>query len=188
MNRILLLWLSVLSLVSYSCVGQNAKTAPISNHQSEMKDSTRLLKEIRLEYQRINSATLTPQNYTWETDTTCDAPPMAGLVTYFREGNQLVKILNDGAEDHGEWKEEYYFKAGKLFFVFQHNTYGGAANPTEFKYESRYYFNDGLLIKKIESSEQAKTDEEGIDRLVKEAYLLYKAKGSQEISRIFSCN
>lgn len=200
--KIAFLSLSLMVLASWSCSGnhrapnvpQPATEEPkkdmpkVAEMPPEQQDSTRIIKEIKAAYQRINAAALTKKSFEWESDTLCEAPPMGGTVTYFYEGDKLVKVFNDGGEDHGEWKEEYYFKDGALFFIYQKNAYGGAANPTEVKYENRYYFDKDRLVSKIESIEDGKNDADGLSRLKQTAYRLSRAKDAKEISKVLSCD
>ncbi|MCH5600271.1 hypothetical protein [Niabella ginsengisoli] len=105
----------------------------------------------------------------------------------FYSNDAIVKVLNVGAEDHGSWKEEYYFDNGDLIFIYQNNTYGGAVNPDEFSYQNRYYLHKGRLLKSIESNKDMHLNESDIKELAKTAFKLLKAKNSSEMARIFSC-
>ncbi|MGN7784378.1 hypothetical protein ACTJIJ_07620 [Niabella sp. 22666] len=153
-----------------------------------VSDTTSIIKHIKEVYANINKEQLTQKSFEWEADTTCEAPPMGGTLTYFYRGNELVKMLNAGGEDHGSWKEEYYFDKHQLVFIYQNNTYGGAANPDETSYQNRYYFSNNQLIKKIESDSGVQLDANAIGDLSKTIYRLKEAGNSAAISRILSCN
>lgn len=146
-----------------------------------------LIRAVREEYQRINQAKLVKKELRWETDTSCEAPPMGGTVTFFYENNNLVKILNDGGEDHGTWKEAYYFRGGKLFFVYENNAYGGAADPEAMKYQTRYYIDSDQVFNVIASSKENLKDKEAQARMIRDIYRLSTAKDSRTISRLMSC-
>lgn len=152
------------------------------------EDTARLVAAVRMEFERINKAELTSRKYNWESPADCEPPYMGGTATYFYDRGTLVKIHNHGAEDHGEWKEDYYFKNGQLIFIYLDNAYGGAANPTEYKYQSRYYFNRDSLIKKLEPADREQgLDAGAIRELIRTAGRLYRAKDRGEISRILTC-
>lgn len=151
-------------------------------------DTVPIIQHIKEVYTAINKEQLTQKPVEWEADTTCEAPPMGGTLTYFYRGNELVKMLNAGGEDHGSWKEEYYFDKNQLVFIYQNNTYGGAANPDEVRYQNRYYFYNNQLVKKIESDSGVQLDSNAIRELSNTVYRLREAGNSAAISRILSCN
>ncbi len=155
---------------------------------TQVSDTTSIIEHIKEVYAAINKEKLTQKSFEWEADTTCEAPPMGGTLTYFYRGNELVKMLNTGGEDHGSWKEEYYFDNHQMVFIYQNNTYGGAANPDEASYQNRYYFSNNQLIKKIESDSGVQLDANAIGDLSKTIYRLKEAGNSAAISRILSCN
>lgn len=142
------------------------------------------IRKIRAEYEQINKSTLTRKAVRWSSPDSCQPAYMEGTVTYFYKNAQLVKIYSEGGEDHGEWKEEFYFRDGKLFFVYQNNAYGGAANPVEVKYQNRYYFDEGKLIWKIQSKGAPDTE---VAQLMKLAARLAATTGKAEVSRIMGC-
>ncbi len=157
----------------------------VSTPASDTVSVTEHIKEV---YASINREKLIQKSFEWEADTTCEAPPMGGTLTYFYRGSEIVKILNVGGEDHGFWKEEYYFDNNQLVFVYQNNTYGGAANPDEMSYQNRYYFSDNQLVKKIESNSDVELDSNALQDLVQTTYRLRDAGNSAAIARIFSCH
>jgi len=141
---------------------------------------------IKASYKKINESKLKVNSIAWDNEKLSDCPPvMGGTAIFYSLNNKVVKVVNNGGEDHGEWKEEYYFSNGKLFFIYQNNAYGGAANPTEYKYQNRYYIDGDKVIKAIESKDKA--NEETIAGLIQTAYRLHKAKTKEEIARIMSC-
>ncbi|WP_114790001.1 hypothetical protein U0035_11825 [Niabella yanshanensis] len=155
---------------------------------TQASDTAAIIQHIKEVYTNINKEQLTQKSFEWEADTTCEAPPMGGTLTYFYRGNELVKMWNAGGEDHGSWKEEYYFDEDQLVFIYQNNTYGGAANPDEVSYQNRYYFYNNQLIKKIEGESGAQLSTSSVHDLSKTIYRLKQAGNSAAISRILSCN
>lgn len=166
-----------------------ATTDSLAAHiNAPASDTAGIIQHIKALYTTINNEKLTQKSFEWEADTTCEAPPMGGTFTYFYNGNELVKMLNAGGEDHGSWKEEYYFNKNQLVFIYQNNTYGGAANPDEASYQNRYYFSNNQLVKKIESNSGVQLDTHAIRDLVQTISRLKNAGNSAAIARILSCN
>ncbi|MCF3111009.1 hypothetical protein LL912_19640 [Niabella sp. CC-SYL272] len=152
------------------------------------EDTARLVAGIRSEFERIHKAPLTSRQFSWRSPEKCEPPYQEGTTTYYYDHGKLVKIHNHGVEDHGEWKEDYYFRDGALIFIYLDNAYGGAANPTAYKYQCRYYFNSNHLIKKLESANpEYHLEQDRIDNMVRTAGRLYSATDSITISRILTC-
>ncbi|MCD2423978.1 hypothetical protein LQ567_14465 [Niabella pedocola] len=153
-----------------------------------VEDTARMVAGIRSEFERINKAPLISRQFNWRSPEKCEPPYQEGTATYYYDHEKLVKIHNHGAEDHGEWKEDYYFRNGELIFMYLDNAYGGAANPTEYKYQCRYYFNGHRLIKKLESANpEYHLAQDRIDHMARIAGRLYSATDSTAISRILTC-
>lgn len=169
----LLLALLFPALLSYSYAQTATATAPEA-----------LVQQIRADYAQINKAVLTKKTVHWITPDSCQPGYMEGTITYCYKNNQLVKIYSEGGEDHGEWKEEFYFREGKLFFIYQNNAYGGAEHPVAIKYQNRYYFDQGKLIRKIQSKGAPDSNEE---QLVKLAGRLYVTTDKAAVARIMGC-
>jgi len=189
-----ILWVPVLMAAGLGCTSAPQPPATVkadtlaADNSVPASDTARAIQHIKEVYATINKEKLTQKSLKWETDTTCEAPPMSGTLTYFYRGNEIVKMLNAGGEDHGSWKEEYYFDNGQLVFVYQNNTYGGAANPDEFNYQSRYYFAGGQPVRKTASDNTMQLSDEALHELVKTITRLKKADGNAAIARIFSCD
>lgn len=161
-----------------------------NNALAQSTGSDAMLQQIRTEYARINKAKLTAKTIKWESPEDCQPPYQGGSVTYYSEKGKLVKIYSEGGEDHGEWKEEYYFKDGKLFFIYQNNAYGGAADPTANKIQNRHYIHNDAVLKSIETSsvkDAEKMGPEELARLLKTANALKAATGKDQVAKILSC-
>ena len=120
------------------------------------------LSPIKENFKRINSI----ENKNWSSIKSkfLEGSTEGGEVTYYRWKNNLEKI---SAKQYGETYQvltEYYLLSGKLSFVYQkalkYNLPIYMNNPDEnskevfdYKkskiYESRYYFENGILIKQI---------------------------------------
>ena len=143
-----------------------------------------IIDTIRAEYRRINEASLTQKTVDWKAKTDEGlAVGASGQVVYFFENNKLVKIYSSGGEDHGEWKEEFYYdNTGKPFFVYRNNAYGGAMNPTEIKVQTRVYLKGGKIVKSLTTNTNY-DDEQSMRDLVKLGERLYKTRTEAEILR-----
>ncbi len=155
------------------------------------QDTDKEIQQIRKEYQRINKAKLTSKTIKWENDIeACLPPEMSGSVTYFYEKNKLVKIYSEGGEDSGEWKEEYYFKNGVLFFIYQNNAWGGTEQPTFYKVQRRIYIRNNKAFNTLEtvsSKDINKATNEEINGYIKIANALSKTSDKKEVTIILSC-
>lgn len=113
-----------------------------------------LIPQIRKEYLNINAnkfmqkKTLRNKDYLGY-----EADGGSSLTGYFKKG-KLVKIVSWAGISHGIHIDEYYFKDGKLIFVykkFNSFPYDAQKNRINMKkttttFEGRYYFNDDKLI------------------------------------------
>jgi hypothetical protein len=141
-----------------------------------------VITQIRREYQQIQSdRTLTRKEIAYETPPDAvNMPPMGGTLTLFFRNGQVVKVLDDGGEDHGVWKEEYYYRpGGELFFIYANNAYGGAANPTEMQYQLRLYLHGGRVYKTL-TTQSADNTLDTSDYLRK-ANAFYKARTAADV-------
>lgn len=150
-------------------------------------DEDPVIATIRREYRRIQAAALMKKEVEYKANPGGEAAAVgvAGRVTWFYDGDELVKILDEGSEDHGEWKEEYYFEDGKLFFIYNNNAYGGAMNPTENKYQTRLYINDGKIYRQLTTRSFALDDGEK-KRLLQRAQRLYNARTAKDVADMYN--
>lgn len=146
------------------------------------------VQKIRKEYQRINKTKLTAKTINWINE---DCPPYSeGKVTFYYENNKLVKIFSQGGEDHGEWKEEYYFKDGNLFFVYRNNKWGSVEKPDYYQMKLRLYVRDNEVIKKLQTSpvkDLEAMSEDEIKGIIKTANALKNATTKNQIVEILFC-
>lgn len=156
---------------------------------AQTSDAETSVRQIRKEYQRINKAKLTTRTINWINEE-CQ-PYSEGKVTFYYENSKLVKIFSEGGEDHGEWKEEYYFKDGSLFFIYQNNAWGGAGTPTYYKLQRRIYIKEGKAFKTLETSsakDLEKADGKEIERYILIANSLKITVTKEQVVEILFCN
>lgn len=144
-----------------------------------------VISQIRREYQQIQSdPTLTRKDIRYETPPDAvNMPPMGGTLTLFFRNGQVVKVLDDGGEDHGIWKEEYYYRAdGQPFFIYANNAYGGAANPTEMKYQARLYLHQGRVYQLLTAGSAQQIDTNGY---LRKAKIFYTARTPADVLTVY---
>lgn len=181
------------SLMIFSCQENISMDNIVSVSTSDINvikdaDTNAIIKSIQADYGHINEAVLSKKTLHWATPDSCQPPYMEGDVTFFMKTGKLVKIYSEGAGEHSEWKEEFYFRDDKLFFIYQNNAYGGAANPTFFKYQNRYYIDNDAVIKKIESPQDAMPADDDVQRLIRLAYRLQGVTDSRSLAQVMACD
>ena len=102
--------------------------------------------EIRSEYQRINNLSTKASQHV----VTCD---VKDTINYFTDNGEVVKVaINFGFIGDGISSHEYYYRNGKLIFVFKVSySYGPASG--ESKFEERYYVKNDSTIRYIRNLE-----------------------------------
>lgn len=125
--------------------------------------------EIRAETKRINSLPLTNKTFKWE----ADACANDGIINYFLNHNQIVKVVEDGSIGDGGWTTEYYYKDDK--FIFSYEIFiGGPASGPEKTTEFRTYVKDDLIIRTMENKTITNPDKKVLTNSSKE-YKILKA-------------
>ncbi|RYD53123.1 MAG: hypothetical protein EOP52_02995 [Sphingobacteriales bacterium] len=173
--------------VAQATGAETTVTASVDSGSSALPDTAdAVVAQIRKEYQSIQSdPTLTRKAISYETPPDAvNMPPMGGTLTLFFRNGQVVKVLDDGGEDHGVWKEEYYYRpGGELFFIYADNAYGGAANPTEIKYQLRLYLHEGRVYKTLTT--QSADNALDTDDYLRKAKAFYNARTAADILAVY---
>jgi hypothetical protein len=124
------------------------------NLKASAQDSTEArISAIRAEYQKTNSMTLKKVRF----EATGESSEGADAARYYA-GDSLRKIVADYAGHMGHQTSEYYFSAGKLFFVYTVDYYydGYMTGRIKRKEENRYYFHNGRLIRWLDEKGKIK--------------------------------
>ncbi|CAM3744557.1 hypothetical protein MUGA111182_06700 [Mucilaginibacter galii] len=124
---------------------------------------------IRREYQKINAMPLTKKHYTYESSGCADG----GVVDYFLNNRQIVKITESGAIGDGSWVNEYYYSNGKVIFIFE-TTVGGPAIGKITKTADRYYVKNDRPVRVMEGSKIVPVNSRAVE-IIKTANKIYKA-------------
>ncbi len=124
-------------------------TAPVERDSARLTPTERKIRDIRRQYDRINSLTLSRQSFGFE----CD---VKDKVTYYLYQGRIVKIvINWGFLGDGKSLHEYYYKDNKVFFVYKkHRGYG--PGPGETIFEQRSYFDADKNIRYVENQRVTK--------------------------------
>jgi len=125
---------------------------------------------IRQVYAQINSLKLQPEKFTYEADGCVDE----GAVTYYRNKNEIVKIVESGSIGDGSWKTEYYYQAGKPVFVLE-SLVGGPAEGAATRSEYRYYFRNDQSLRFMDGKKVIAENSSKISDALQHAYGYLKA-------------
>ncbi len=143
-----------------------------------------VIDSIRAEYQRIQSRKNLNEkivDYTAKPGTEAKAVGVHGKLTFHTDNNKVVKVVDSGSEAHGTWNEEFYYRDGRLIYIFLNNANGDSTNPPANKYQMRVYIGpDGQIYK--ETTNRNKTmDVYERNRLLKKGKQIHKARTAAEI-------
>ncbi len=124
-------------------------TASITSSTQNPTPTDLTILDIRTEYQRINTLALAKRSQKF----TCDVEVNTA---HFFENGKLVKIDIDwGFLGDGSSTSQYYYKNGKLIFIYE--TYiGGPANAAATRTEFRSYIKNDTTIRYMENEKEMK--------------------------------
>lgn len=126
------------------------------------------VKAIRADYNATEGAELTARSLSLD-----DGSSPTELTRYFRDG-ELVKVVYTTGSDHGSSSESFYFKDGRLYFLFQSQQFwsfdpaAGEGATIDTGRERRLYFHDGQVIRHL-LKEVKSSDADAISRLLAKA-------------------
>lgn len=145
-----------------------------------------VIDKIRKEYRRVQTASLRKkeENYLPPQNSEARAVGVSGKVTWFYDDDELVKILDEGTQDHGEWKEEFYYDKGELFFIYVNRSGGGAGEPVWERTQDRVYVHEGKVYKYL-PGENFALDEFGLQRLLRKGLKIKNAKTGKEVGALY---
>ncbi len=114
-------------------------------------EDSRIL-QIRQHYNAIENARLDRRTIKWDDD------PFPVELTRHDRGDETVKLVLNTSSDHGSVMEYFYFRDGKLFFVFSEGSWwqftgetdaAGNSKTVEGMRQIRYYFHEGKCIRAL---------------------------------------
>jgi len=154
---------------------------PVLNAHAQKANETDIA-VIRAAFKKINSAALKQEQFKYEADGCVED----GVVQYFFQGKEIVKIAESGSIGDGSWKNEYYYEGGKFIFAYE-TIVGGPADGPETKSEYRIYVKDGKAIRYMEGQKIIPNDSR-VTEALPIAAKLYKAFTAKNFAEILCSN
>lgn len=168
--------------ISLQLNAQTKQVNPQGNKPSVQTSSLNsAVKAIREEYNRINSLALKSEKFKYEAEGCVED----GTVSYFKEGNTIVKVIETGSIGDGSWINEYYYHSGKIFFSYE-KIVGGPAIGKVTTTECRYYIQDDKPLQQMEDKKIVKADARALE-IIQTAYKLLKAYKTKDFAAAL-CN
>jgi hypothetical protein len=131
---------------------------------------------IRGIYKNINGKTLTKEQYKYEVEGCVED----GVVEYYLDKQQIVKIVESGAIGDGSWRTEYYYQNGHVIFCFE-SLIGGPANGPVQKTEHRVYVKDDKVIRFMDNQKIIPADSKSAE-LLKTGDKIFKAHDTKDFA------
>ncbi|TMI75039.1 MAG: hypothetical protein E6H09_01745 [Bacteroidetes bacterium] len=161
MNRVAFIacFISLFSLIGPSC--------------AQTKDQK--IAAIRQEFRKINSdSTMTPFTLDDPEDFLGHATDGGAELTGSFKNDKLIKIAFSVGVSYGEKNREYYFRNGKLIFVFETEKDFppdslGNIGKLSLAFEGRYYFDNDKLIHNIKKGKRLIQEDTSPQELLDEA-------------------
>jgi hypothetical protein len=142
---------------------------PVLNVHAQQKSTETDIADIRTAFKKINALSLKQKQFRYESDGCVED----GIVQYYFQDNEIVKIIESGSIGDGSWKNEYYYESGKFIFSYE-MIIGSSAEGEETKSEYRVYAKDGAAIRYMEDQKILPTDSR-VSRKLEIAEKLLKA-------------
>ncbi|OQP57204.1 hypothetical protein A3860_11635 [Niastella vici] len=156
-------------------------TVPVTCLFAQQKAADADIEAIRSAYKEINSQSLTKEHYTNEAAGCAED----GVVDYFLDKQQIVKIKESGSIGDGSWTTEYYYRNGDLIFIYETLT-GGPANGKVEKSEYRVYVKSSRVIRFMNNQQIIPADSKA-GELTETALKLFKAHTTKKFAEVL-CN
>lgn len=131
----------------------------LTDDVDETDEKVDVIEQIRADYaatmEKLNNGTL--KKLTKEFD--CDGEPVGGTLTRYLNGDDIEIVEHSFGGEHGWKSQKIYFKDGEPYFVFVEDGawyFGGpdgtddtGANTVDDITETRYYLENGKVIRKL---------------------------------------
>ena len=131
---------------------------------------------IRQRYLALANLKLSSQRFTYESSGCVED----GVVIFYFDGKEIVKIAESGSIGDGSWVNEYYYNNGKIFFALETIT-GGPAIGKVTTTQYRYYVKNGQPIRVMEGKKIIPTDSKATEML-QTAGKIYKAYTTKDFA------
>ncbi|TWV94013.1 hypothetical protein [Chitinophaga pinensis] len=169
--------INILPLMTLLCTLPFAKISAQQKNPTTTTASQADINSIRSEFKRINGLTLRNEKFTYEAAACAED----GVVQYFFNGKEIVKIIETGAIGDGSWTKEYYYQSGKFIFSYE-VAIGSSADGQDSKIEHRLYVKDGKILRYMEDQKEIKADSEA-ERGVRVADKIRNAYTTKEFAK-----
>ncbi|WP_143097818.1 hypothetical protein [Chitinophaga sp. CF118] len=126
---------------------------PALNVHAQQKSIETNIADIRAAFKKINSLSLKQEQFRYESEGCVED----GIIQYYFQDNEIVKIIEFGSIGDGSWKNEYYYESGKFIFSYE-MLVGSSAEGEETKSEYRVYAKDGAVIRYMEDQKILPSD------------------------------
>ncbi|MBO9202447.1 MULTISPECIES: hypothetical protein [Niastella] len=143
---------------------------------AQQRTADAAIEEIRAAFKEINSKNLTKEHYTY----TGDGCAEDGVVDYFLDKQQIVKIKESGSMGDGSWATEYYYRNGDLIFIYETQIGGPAIGKVE-KSEYRVYVKDGRVIRFMQNQQIIPADNKAAE-MTSTAIKILKARTTKNFA------
>ena len=173
-HKILLLFSLCFSLTSGTSAQTVKPKEPLKNMTTGMQSDDKDILSIKDAVQATNGKSLKRQHYTYESAGCVED----GVVDYFFDNKEIVKIMESGSVGDGSWVDEYYYRSGKVIFCFE-TIIGGPAIGKVTKTEYRVYTKDGRPVKTIAGKKTVKDDAKARES-IETASKIFKAYASKD--------
>jgi hypothetical protein len=148
------------------------------NAQQKNSGTEESIASIRTEFKRINALALTTEEFQYDSAGCVDG----GVVTYFLENQEIVKIVESGAIGDGSWIREFYYQSGKFIFCYE-EIVGGPAEGPETKTAFRTYVKDDKVIRFMEDKKIVPANNKATGQ-VSTASSLLKAYRTKDFAKV----
>lgn len=156
-------------------------TVPVTCLFAQQKTAEADIENIRTAYKEINSKSLTKEHYTYEGAGCAED----GVVDYYLDKQQIVKIKESGSIGDGSWTTEYYYRNGDLIFIYESLIGGPAIGKVE-KSEYRVYVKGGKVIRFMDNQKIIPADSKA-GELTETAIKLWKVHSTKKFAEVL-CN
>ena len=156
-------------------------TVPATCIYAQQKAAEADIENIRTAFKEINSKPLIKEHYTYEAAGCADD----GVVDYYLDKQQIVKIKESGSAGDGSWSTEYYYRNGDLIFIYE-TLIGGPANGKVEKTEYRVYVKGGRVLRFMDNQKIIPASSKA-GELTETAIKLWKAHATKKFAEVL-CN
>lgn len=174
------LGLAALLLGSVCTCGQLAFAQP--GPKTNTSAAEQEVAAIRKAYQQINTLPIKHERFTYESPGCVED----GVVNYYIQGTNIVKVTESGAIGDGSWVHEFYYSSGKVIFCYE-LLVGGPAIGNTTKTEYRIYVKNNRALKATADRKPIPVTDSKATEAITTANKIYKAYKNKDFAAAL-CN